>query len=477
MARRTFLKEKTGAQSEPQGCDILIRNGYIISLDARRTVYPSGALAISGNSIVAVGPEREVAPKFRPRRVLDAGGATVHPGFIDAHYHTTIHLARGVISDNPKTKNAISYYDWFNAIGDEDEYVSALASCVEMVHHGYTAFMEPGTAFEPDTVAAAAEDVGIRASLADPFLWDLKESETVLAAGLKRAPCHSKRTRVLLGKELWRNKNPSALIRAHICLYGLGSASEELLTAAKACADENKVVLNLHHNFTREEAEKNDAFFGGGHSLVHFRDIGLLDKNCTFSHMNVVREDEVQPIIDSGMSIVWIPGNYQFYGIASKVRTRTPELIEKGTNVTFGLDSAKVWAFGDMEFVGYLIARHWDDYISPEKLLEMRTIGAARALGLEHLVGSLEPGKRADVVIRTNNVPEAQPGANVVQEMMLVSRSKSVGTVIVDGQIVFKNGHSTRIEEATVYELARATTKRVMDTIGFSPKISWPIVL
>ena len=143
--------------------------------------------------------------------------------------------------------------------------------------------------------------------------------------------------------------------------------------------------------------------YGGRHTLCHFSDLGVLGPNCTFAHMNVVRDDELQATIDSGMSIVWQPGNFLFYGISSIVKSRMTELMDYGVNVTFGVDVPKIWTFGDMEFVGYLVARHGNNNISPEKLLEMRTIGGAKALGLENIIGSIEPGKRADLVIRKNS--------------------------------------------------------------------------
>ena len=93
----------TDEKSRPFGefCDILIRNAYILTLDEKRRIFPMGAVAIKRNTIVGVGPEREIVPLFRARCVIDAAGAPIHPGFVDAHYHTTLHLARGVVSDNP----------------------------------------------------------------------------------------------------------------------------------------------------------------------------------------------------------------------------------------------------------------------------------------------------------------------------------------------------------------------------------------
>jgi 5-methylthioadenosine/S-adenosylhomocysteine deaminase len=354
------MEENTSGKGDRVDCDLIINNGYLLTMDKDQTSYPDGALAITGNAIVGVGSAKAMNAKFKPRLVMDARGGVVHPGLIDCHYHTGIHLARGAVPEDPSAETPITFYDWFNALEDGDEYVSALASCAEMVSHGYTAFMEPGTTFEPDAVAAAAEAIGIRASVADPFLWDIPEG---VNTSVKRAPCDLKRALNLLGKELWRNNDPNSLIRAHVCAYGGGTASGELLLAAKDCADKNGVVLNQHHNFTVEQAEKDDKRFGGRHTLVRFADMGLIDQNCTFVHMNVIRDDEIDPIVKSGMSLVWVPGNYLFYGIASKTPCCMPQLLGKGANVTFGVDTAKIWSFGDMELIVYLAARQNDEYI------------------------------------------------------------------------------------------------------------------
>ena len=129
-----------------------------------------------------------------------------------------------------------------------------------------------------------------------------------------------------------------------------------------------------------------------------------------------------------------------------------------------------------MEFVGYLVARHGKNKISPEKLLEMRTIGGAKALGLERMIGSIEPGKRADLVIRKNSIQEYQPGIDNVQEMMQLSRSDSVSWVIVNGKVVYKDGHLVNIDENKLLENAKSTTRQIMKRLDFSPTIKWPKV-
>jgi cytosine/adenosine deaminase-related metal-dependent hydrolase len=464
-----------------QVCDLMVTNGYVLSMDARRTVYPRGAVAIDGARILAVGPEREIVERFAPRRTIDAGGGAVHPGFIDGHYHATLHLTRGAITDHPQAPPAAgeppkvnAYVAWINALDDEDEHASALMACVEMARNGFTGFMEPGTAFEPDAVARAAEDVGIRVSVADPFLWDCIDAEG-MAGQIARAPADARRAERLLGQQLARNRHRDGLARAHVALYGVGTASDALSRTAKACADANEVVLAQHQNFTTEDVDHDTARFGR-HPLLHFADIGVLDRNCTFTHMNVIHDDEVGAVVDSGLSIVWHPGNYLFYGISGQMKTRMPALYRAGTNMTFGCDVAKVWAFGELGWLAYLVARENGQFLPSESILEMFTVGGARAMGRQQEIGSLEVGKRADLVIRSNDLPDAQPNLDVVRQLTLVSRTKSVDTVIVDGEIVVRKGRLTRLDEAAVYARAQASGRRMAERTGLHPGTDWPCV-
>jgi 5-methylthioadenosine/S-adenosylhomocysteine deaminase len=150
--------------------------------------------------------------------------------------------------------------------------------------------------------------------------------------------------------------------------------------------------------------------------------------------------------------------------------------MERGLNITLGVDAAKIWTFGDMARIAYLVARQGGGYISSEKLMEMQTIGAARAIGLDHIIGSLEPGKRADIVIRTNELAEAQPNLNVVIQLVLLSLSRSVDTVLCNGEIIYRHQEFTRIDEGVVYHQSRRSVARMLDRLGIAPKTSWPTI-
>jgi 5-methylthioadenosine/S-adenosylhomocysteine deaminase len=463
-----------------RACDLMVVNGRVLTMNDRFTVYPHGAVAISGGDIVAVGPERAVRETYDSARLIDAHGAIVHPGFVEAHYHASLHLTRGTISDAPGAVSpsggaagAIGLYSaWFNELDGEDEHASALLACTEMVRNGVTCFLDPGTAIDTDAVAAAVEAVGMRASLADPFLWDNVDG-LAMAGEVGRAPADTASALKRLGGELRRNSDPRALVRGHVGIYGMGSCTDELTVAAKECADENAVILTSHQNFDIADVAYDDKRFGTN-AIAHLARLGILGESTFLAHMNVLRDDEIAALADSGTGIVWHPGNYLFYGIASRTACRVPELVERGVPVALMTDAAKVWSFGEMAWAGYLVARMSGGFLPAESILGFQTVGGARAVGMSDSIGSLEPGKRADLVVRSDQLPEARPGLAPVRELMLVSRSKSIDTVIVDGEIVVKNGSLTRMDDGLVYERGAAAARRMSDRLGLRAEARWP---
>ena len=465
---------------QPENCDLLIVNGHVLTMDSKRTVFADGAVAIKGSRIVAVGPAAAIEKAWRSTRRINADGNVVHPGYIDGHYHTNLHLSRGSITDDPNPPKEEGgagpgvFTRWINALTDEDEYASALMAAVEMVKNGFTGFVDAATSFSPDAVAAAVEAVGIRASVSDCMLWDIVGGEP-MAAEMARAPCDAKRARRELGMQLKRNRNTDALVRGHVGLYGLGSASVELMCEAKQLADDNRTVFHQHQNFMPADAAFDRERFGKP-ALVYFAEHGLIGRNSVFTHMNVLTDSEVDAVVDSGMALVWHPGNFMYYGIAQEARDRFPEMHRRGTDIAFGTDVAKAWAFGELGFIAYLVSREWGDYLPSESLLEIFTLGGARALGMEDEVGSLEAGKRADIVIRSADLPDAQPNVAPVKQLMLVSRTKGVDTVLCNGEVLVRHGHLTRLDASEVYALARASSKLMAERAGVRVKSKWPAV-
>ena len=178
-------------EQQQRTCDILVRNGCVLTMDASRTIISDGAIAICGHSIAAVGSEREIARDWRSDNVIDAKGAIVHPGYVDAHLHVNAQTCRGFFRGDASRGSATgpNYADWKAALTGDDEYAAAGLAGVEMLRHGITTFVEPGSAFDPDAVAAATQEVGIRCTLAEPYLWDTTEIMDASFRASQARPC------------------------------------------------------------------------------------------------------------------------------------------------------------------------------------------------------------------------------------------------------------------------------------------------
>ena len=460
-------------QNEPQAVDLLVRNAYVVTMDTERRVLTDGAVAIRNGSIVNIGPDREVGPQFKADRAIDARGALVHPGFIDNHVHLDYHNIRWGSPDGAGWEGSLPAHGDYMGIIDADlEYVSSKLAALELARNGTTCFLEAGGVYNPDSAAAALEEVGIRGMLSDAFVRDIGPPGN--------AKPDRERAFRILGSQLKRNADPDALVRGVVSVSGMGSVSEELLLAAKAMADENGVVLNQHQSYRQDDAENDDRRFGR-HPLVHYAEMGVLGENCTFSHVNIVREDEVAPIVESGMSIAWCPMASMLFAVGGTIRGRHLELYRLGANVALGCDSANwtsAFDVGEQGFIALLTAREKTgepDALLVEDILEMATVNGARAVGMADELGSIAVGKRADLVIRRQDLPEAWPGLDPVRSAIYSSRSKSVGTVIVNGQVIVEDGHSTQVDEEELFAKSRETSLGIFTRVGRDlPTGRWP---
>ena len=313
--------------TQHQNCDLLIRNAYVITVDARRRVLSPGAVAVRGHTLVAVGREREVVQQMRAARSIDAEGAVLHPGFIDAHNHVVGAGCRGVFAnDADDPVSGVNYAAWKADITSEDEAAAATLTALQLLHAGYTGVVEAGTVFDPGAVAAAVEATGIRTCLAAPYLWDdagvmqhlgSLESKVLFA----RAPAEFERCVAELGSELHRNDDPDGRVHGFVCLYGLGTASDELERRAKALAREHGVVLHQHEAYEPASCAAETERLG--HSrIVHLDSLGVLDAGSTLVHMNTLTDRDVDIVSRRGCSVVWCPGAYLSMGLAGKVECR-----------------------------------------------------------------------------------------------------------------------------------------------------------
>lgn len=467
--------------SNRRSCDLLVRNGQIIAMDAERRIYRSGAVAIAGSRIVEVGRDADLTERFDAKETLDAGGGIVHPGLIDAHNHIVHTSCRGVFGNIHDTGSSpINFADWKAGVTEDDEAAATAMACVEMLRSGFTMFIEPGSLFSTEAGARAVERVGLRALLAPLYLWDRREAFEAMPALesprlMARAPIDRARSLGQLDAELHRNTDPEALVRGYVFVYGVGTASPELLQAAHACARDNHVPLHLHAGYVPEEAAIYRAL-NGTSQLVHLQMLGVLDERTAVVHANALDDAEEAAVRGSGCQIVWCPTAFFSLGIGKRARFMMGHRYRRGVRVSLGTDGAFEGTPGDTMQAAHFAAQTYADSLSPGTLLEMQTINAATAAGMETEMGSLEPGKRADVVIRSAAVAEGYPDNNPLHVLALTMGSGSVDTVLVNGKVVFSGRRSTRVDESEVCRSVSESVVARAKRLGVELAPEWPIV-
>ena len=296
---------------------------------------------------------------------------------------------------------------------DEDEAAATAMASLEMLRSGFTMFIEPGSLFSTEAGAEAVKRVGLRALFAPLYLWDRRESfdavpSLISPSLMARAPIDLDRSMGQLDVELHRNRDPEALVRGYIFVYGAGTASPELLQAAHACARDNNVPFQLHAGYVPGEPEIYRAINGTSH-IMHLQELGVLDEHTVIVHANVLDEEEERAVQESGCQIVWCPVAFFSLGFGGSANFRMVQRYRRGTRVSLGTDGAIGCTPGGIMLAAHYVSQTYADPLSPGALLEMQTINAASAAGMDADLGSLESGKRADVVVRSARAAEAYP--------------------------------------------------------------------
>lgn len=452
-------------------CDILIRNARIITMNAARTIYDAGAIAVTDRRITEVGGDQDLAARYRAGRTIDAGGGITHPGFIDAHNHIVHTTCRGVFANIGASANEpVNFADWKAGVTDEDETAATEMAGLEMLRGGFTMFIEPGSLFSTDAAAAAVEHVGLRALLSPLYLWDRPEpfeaipslySKSLMA----RAPIDHDRAMALLDTELHRNAAPDALARGYIFIYGEGTASAELLQGAKSIARERKVPLHLHAGYVPHGQEIYTQMTGKS-QLAHLQELDVLDQDTVIVHANVLDAAEEQAVRDSNCQLVWCPGAFLSLGLSGQVGFDMSARHRHGTRISLGADGAFDGTPGETFRAARFVSQHYADPLDPTDLLEMHTVNAAAAAGLHADLGSLEAGKRADIVVRSARATEGHPDNNPCHVLALTLGTGSVDTVLVDGREVMRAGRSTRVDELEINRTVSASVRARAERLG-----------
>ena len=409
--------------------DLFIKNGLVVTMDDRLNIYQPGALAISGDSIIAVGAEEDLAPlALKAKEVLDAGGGAVLPGLINTHTHAAMTLLRGLADDLP-------LMDWLEnhifpaerRMSGEWVYWGTLLACAEMILSGTTTFCDMYL-FEAEA-ARAAQEAGIRA-LVGEVLYDFPSPNYgPLDKGFEYT------------RDLIRQYRDDPLISVAVEPHTPFTCSPELLLRAKGLSAETGVPLVIHLAETRNEEDQILKRYGVS-PTQHLARLGLLDEQLIAVHCVVLSAADQETLAAAGVKVAHCPeSNMKLAsGVAPVV-----ELLRRGVSVGLGTDGCasnnNLDLFQEMDSAAKLHKVHHLDptVMDARTVFGMATRGGARVLGLESRVGSLEKGKKADIILLDLDQPHLTPLYNIYSHLVYAARGADVTRVIIHGRTVMKD--------------------------------------
>jgi cytosine/adenosine deaminase-related metal-dependent hydrolase len=389
--------------------------------------------------------------------------------------HLSQHLGRGTIPDHwPEEQEHDQWFPYWTNMTEDDAYCSAMLACLEMVRNGTTTFCESGGRFNGELNASVAEKVGLRGVVSE-VCWDIPPHPEVAVGDTDQCLARLERLVEALPRA------PGSRVWASVGMAGMGHCSDRLLVEGKQLADRCGVVMDMHQSWSPAGVASYKEHAGGKLAAEHLADLGILGPNLLLVHMIHTEEAEIPLLSSTRTNVVHCPAASTRVAVGVSRVGRFPEMVEQGVNVALGSDSGNYSDYFDVGRQAYLAAtihreaRGTMPTISAEQALEMATINGARALDLTDQIGSLEVGKKADIVVHAYRRPEWRPGLDVISNLIYSAQSAGVDTVIVDGEILLEEGQFTRVDEEEEYKHIDRAARELYDRMGFQIQHRWPV--
>jgi 5-methylthioadenosine/S-adenosylhomocysteine deaminase len=461
--------------------DLLIERGVVLPMTGPDDLRWDAAVAIDDGRIVAVGPTDELRRRYAGRQTIDAHEQLVMPGLVNTHMHLFGAFARGLVNDLSFTPwIQKKFYVTSKGLNPDNYYLGTQFTSIEMLKTGTTTFLDCGTYQDLEAAAVAGVEIaGIRAVLAramadvqDDLAEFLTRSDQLTRENLESGESYIERF----------DRSAGGRVRAWPCPIQVTSASDELCSGAMELAERYDVGVVTHSNVDREDIEAHGLRFGGSRPIERFNSLGILNRRFAGTHMAWLSDEEVRLLLETGASAIHCPSASMkgAYGAFSK--GRFPELIAGGGTVGLGTDGPAAACFLDMfrelhlAATGHKEARLDWTLISPYEALELATVGSARAMLLEDEIGTLEPGKHADIVVLDLMRPEMVPWHedNLLANLVYSGTGSLVHTVVVDGRIVVRAGSVLTMDEEAVMRAMQKEAPRFVELAREWDARFWP---
>ena len=438
-----------------QDIDLIITGGKALLLDSENTCLDRAAIAINAGDILAVGHTEKIEKQYRAKKTITAQDSLIMPGFVNCHTHAAMTCFRGIADD-------LELMDWLNNyifpaeaknVNKDLAYWGSLLANAEMIKSGTTTFCDMYI-FEDET-ARAAKQSGMRCLIGE-VLFDFpspnfKTPEEGLAY-----------TRMLIEK--WQN---DPLINIIIEPHSLYTCSPALLTAAKKLADDYSVPLGIH--LLENKSEKEQLLQRYGKPAVSFlKEIDYLNEKLIAFHCVSLSDQDIKLFADHGCKISHNPASNM--KLASGVAP-VPDMLKAGITVGLGTDGCasnnNLDMIKEMSTAAKLhkVARLDSTVMNAQTVVRMATIEGAKALGMDKITGSLEVGKKADIIIIGLNEPHLTPLYNEYSHLVYAMSGADVDTVLINGKIVMENRKLLTINEAEVMQKVKEIAVNIKNSL------------
>lgn len=481
---------------------LLIRHGYVLTLDESDHVFDSGDVLVRDGHIVAVGPRLE-ADTESVDTVVDATGKLVMPGLVNAHLHSSENLLRGLAAGLP---NELWNLPVWPPLGQSHYsprllYLNTLFGAMEMVRGGITTVQDQDPAWHQSPHGEGAQafvsgytDLGMRANIVTDIV-DLPWHESI--AGLAEAlppdmlaeltrPENAGHMEVgsvqnalrVCETAIQQWQGHAGLITVAIGPSALTRCSEEFLGRAGDLAHAHRIPLYIHVLESRMQRDLCQKRYGGA-TARYMKSIGLLDPLTALVHAVWATEDDIEQFSQAGCTVVHSPVSNLYLGSGIMPYAR---MVEHRVRLALGTDgmaaTGRLSMFENMKLAATLHTATTPDFErwpSASQILRMATQGSARSAGLAGQVGALAPGLKADIIVLDLQGLGFTPLNNVVNQLVYSESGDSVETVIINGRVVMLNRRFVNVDEASILDEIHSYAPHVQATQAAAWKASQPL--
>jgi len=445
------------AFAQKQDADLIVSGGLVVTMNGPRAIYPDGSVVVQGDSIRAVGPRAEVETRYQSKNTIDAHGRLVLPGFINGHTHVPMTLFRGLHDDVTLNDWLYKYIFPAEAKNVDEGFVrwGTRLAAAEQIRAGVTTFAD--MYYFEDAIAEETKAAGMRGVLGETFI-DFP------------APDNKSEAQMLAYTERFLKRwQGDALIHAAPAPHSIYTCSRKTLQDAAALARRYQAPILIHVAEMKKEWDDSEKQ-NGMSPVAYLNSIGVLGPDVVAAHCIFVDAADQKLLAEKKVGCIHNPSSNMM--IASGV-SPVPDMRAAGVAVGLGTDGP-AGSNNDLDLMEEIdlaaklakITKMSPLALNAKDVVEMATIDGARAIHMENEIGSLETGKKADMILISLEEPNAVPMYDVYSQIAYSLKGSDVETVVIGGRVVMRDHKLLTVDESRVLDKAREYGKSVKISLG-----------